>query len=308
MKAKSFGSVASLIALLLSACSSPASSQLTPTPPAIRQISLDQLLIGVRAGSYDGQVYVTAAAQQVPEVKALMDKGVVAAVLYDLSPQEFGGKTRELLAGKMPENILQEGLEQYMHPSTQFAQQFARNPTATSRFIYGLNVPVCIHIPSYALVSAQGLLKTPDDLKSVIKHEAQHAADAYYGIRYQNGTVITRSDLSTGAVNDNFMTDLTEVRAYYWQLYDIFAVKHGVVLAHYSDSLVKVVVVNYAQHLYGLESARLNATEERLLNAQRSEFPGITANLTATLVQVRFQLNGVYDTLTLQRSGSTIGQ
>lgn len=244
--------------------------------PAASAVPLENRLENVMAGKYDGARYVAEVSLEVPEVKALMESGIIPSVLYDLTPQQYGAKLKELLTGKVPPDTLDEWLQHYLSPTAELAKTFSFNPTAGRSFVYGLNLPVLIHIPSLFNEDLKTFIQSDADLKLLLGHEGQHARDFHFGISYKDGTTITRHNYESSQVSSDFMENLVELRGYYWELDSIFRVEVGIDSAKYSQANINLAVYKYYTHWSALALAKRNALEERVWAAQRAEMPGIT--------------------------------
>lgn len=302
MKPVIIGGLASMVAAAIIGCGAPQAPTVlpaTPTPTA-QVIQLEDLLSRVRSGNYDAYSYVREVAGRTPEVQKLASAGAIASILYGLSPQEFAAVHRQLLAGRVHEEILNSGLAELERPSPSLIEQFSRNPTATSAFLYELRLPMFIHIPKLLIESPDyAFIESEDDLRAVLKHEAQHVTDTFYGIQYGDGTRITREDYGLGKVSPGFMGSLYEVRAHYWQIYDAVAANLGVTQAKYSIRLVKNCLASYQAHWNNIAAMKLNETEKRIWDLQRKDMPGITPFLDNGVPAVRFELEGIKATISV---------
>jgi len=270
------------IAVIATNLTQPTPVILTPTPTATLVVESLRGKVNEETYSYDKEAYSSAAEAYVvglswrnPKLRESIDKGIVAGVLYGLSPEELGDVARELSKGKLGESELEEKLQYYLNPTDEIRAHLAKRATIVPYFGYGLEIPAMVHFP--AVIFEEGaLLETVDDLEDIADHEDKHARDFHNLVGYSDDTVVIRRSYKPyESVSTSFLTNLLEVRASYETLNNFFLSEAGLMNANYSETYINVQAKDFYDNWHAIEDADKTDFEKLVWKLQREETPGI---------------------------------
>lgn len=292
--------------VIATACSSAdQKSNSLPTPIRIssaaecNSVNLDQ----VKIGTIKPKDYLQTQFECFPKVKEAKNSGVLKGFLYQPSDQEQETILRTLYSTRTTdEQTLQHLIRSEIDNYKNLKGGHVGSIMPSNVSIFGQKVPLYIIFKGELFTSPA--IKNNADVASIAEyHERQHAEDWHNGITLDN-IHLAYHTISPETFSLTFLEQLMELRATYRELEAAFKDKVETGKISISSEWFTSQSVNYSRHYSHVKQNAITDLEKRVRDLQLQEFRGITPEITADSIIVKFDLFGKRDSAILKKSGT----
>lgn len=271
----------------------------TTTPTDITTREKDSLrcrwtLDQVKSGFISPEAYLEERYNCLPEVVKAKESGMLKGFLYSPSEEDLRTLLPELLSNISSDKQSLEGLVLSSIRGYKEDEKDALGTTLPEIIdVFGARIP--IYVGFYENLFSSRVVDNDADVRSMITHELQHVEDYYKGIRL-NDVYLSYDTITPKTFRFDFLEQLTELRAIYKELEDIFRERVEKGETSVSSLWFGSQGANYLDDWNSLKEYPASDLEQRVRQLQFEQFKGIVPEKSGDTILIHFNLFGKQDT------------